>query len=137
MQLFSRHYIITPRLQAALHLPQPVQRVRSITARLSISFTAPLSHTFSHILQAMQETEQFLTTGAPFSLFEQATLTPADFGSTDISAFGHTETHLPHPTQISPQTAGLPFSRVIAPKGHTAAQPQKPRQPNEHSSGPD
>ena len=66
-------------------MPQPVQRVRSITARLSMTLTAPLSHALSHILQAMQETEQFLTTGAPFSLFEQATLTSADFGSTDIA----------------------------------------------------
>ena len=56
-------------------MPQPVQRERSITARLSMTLTAPLSHALSHILQAMQETEQFLTTGAPFS-FYRGTVTP-------------------------------------------------------------
>src|SRR5450756_3096462 len=70
-------------------------------ARLSSTWMASASQTFSHLLHPVQATEQILLARPPLSPLLQTTRTSWCLGTSSMRCRGHTSTQSPHPVQRS------------------------------------
>lgn len=92
----------------AAQAPQFVHFSESIYAMLSTTLTASNWHTFSHILQPIQPTEQAFMTSLPLSFELHCTRCFCSYGTSSIRCFGQAAIHLPQALQASLSTTAMP-----------------------------